>query len=229
MNIVFVFLLIFISFRLYSKTKELFQQSGIQFLSKEETEEFLSLDKDEYIDKLRPMDLLNRNVETIEKYKERIKNSGVDFNRVQKEKLNKSVQEAQERLLIKDSKYIENELIVGMNWKIALTDGSYELGLPHTRSDIIFLTSDVINRKDLVDVLIHEKVHLYQRKYKERFQRVLKENGYTIVNKRKNRDDLRSNPDLDEFVYSKGGNIYDRNNGYYEHPNEEIAYMMEKK
>lgn len=228
MIIIFVLILIFISFRLHGKTVELFQ-SEIQYLSKEETGHFLSLDEDEYIRNLKPMDLLHRNAESNEKYLERAIKSSLDFSDEQKQLIDNSIRKAQERLLMKESKYIENDLIVGMNWKISLTDGSYELGLPHTRSDIIFLTPKVIKRKDLVDVLIHEKVHIYQRRYKEKFKKVLLENGYTIVNNRNNRDDLRSNPDLDEFVYEKDGNVYDEPKGIFEHPNEEIAYAMENK
>ena len=104
----------------------------------------------------------------------------------------------------------------------------YEMGLPHTRSDIIFMTPGELNGRNLAKLLVHEKIHVYQRVYKRRFQNALKTNGYEIVGMRKERKDLHSNPDLDEYIWSKDDEIYDQK-GSKEHPNEEIADILQKK
>jgi hypothetical protein len=55
-----------------------------------------------------------------------------------------------------------------IRWRIAIQD--LEAMLPHTLQDIIFLPSKPV---DLVNVLIHEKIHIYQRLYPQDVDRLL--------------------------------------------------------
>jgi hypothetical protein len=92
----------------------------------------------------------------------------------------------------------------------------------------------------MVKLLIHEKIHIYQRKYKKDIKLYLKHNQFTPIYRRKN---SRANPDLDSFTYynkkngrkyesnyrtSKPSSITDITNKRYEHPYEEMAYSIEK-
>ena len=208
--------------------KEVFTPN-IRFYTRLETEEFLIADEDGYIDSLTPMDLNKRNVQSKDDYIENIKESAKDFTDFEKKVIEESVIEAQEYLEELKSKFIETNLISSLNWNFSITEnGQYEMGLPHTRLDVIFLTPEVIRNANFVNTLIHEKIHVYQRVYKKKFQKVLKDNGYEIIGRREERKDLRSNPDLDEFMYMKNDKKYS-GRGRDEHPNEEIAYDLEKK
>jgi hypothetical protein len=57
-----------------------------------------------------------------------------------------------------------------IKWKIGLVDGNlYESGLPHTRFDLIIIPLKLLNRifgmNQLINTLIHEKIHVYQIPY----------------------------------------------------------------
>jgi hypothetical protein len=93
-----------------------------------------------------------------------------------------------------DNKYI---------WKFALIDEVYEEGFPHTRMDIIFLSPKVINYTDdnLIRILIHESIHIYQRYNITEINNYLKENNYTVSRRRDSEPLIRANPDLDEYIY----------------------------
>ena len=52
----------------------------------------------------------------------------------------------------------------------------YENGLPHTRSNIIFLSDKMIpetETPDFINTLIHEKIHVYQRQNESIIDNVL--------------------------------------------------------
>ena len=225
--LVFVIVLITVLYRLTEKMKEVFTPN-VRFYTRQETEEFLIADEDGYVDSLTPMDLNKRNVQSKDDYIENIKESAKDFTDFEKKIIEESVIEAQEYLEELESVFIETELISSLNWNFSITEnGQYEMGLPHTRSDVIFLTSEVIRNEKFVNTLIHEKIHVYQRVHKNLFQEALRKNGYEVIGRRDERKDLRSNPDLDEFMYMKHDKIY-VGKGRDEHPNEEIAYNLEK-
>jgi hypothetical protein len=115
--------------------------------------------------------------------------------------------------------------------------------MPHTRNDIIFLSKYVINNDEdnLINILIHEKVHIYQRYNYEKLEKIISKMGYGFSRKNKNIKLLRANPDLnDNIYYDKKNNIeligtYKNNtpsgindiiitNFSAEHPYEKMAY-----
>ena len=69
--------------------------------------------------------------------------------------------------------------IANIKWVFSKTESngklSYESGLPHTRKNIIFLSDKVlINDEDeLIKVLIHEKIHIYQRNNSDLFKSII--------------------------------------------------------
>jgi len=128
----------------------------------------------------------------------------------------------------------------------------YEEGLPHTRQDVIFITSSIIPvsdefADDLINILIHEKIHIYQRYNKKEIDNKIKAEGYMILPESKINKDLlylrRSNPDIDNTIYynpvnnkemifyyrtDKPNNISDilTNDFSLEHPYEKMAYEI---
>lgn len=218
----------------------------IKFLSKRETSIFIHKDEDKYIASLSPFDLKARNSYSNINYLNKSVLSATDFKIDEKNKLITAIQKADNYLSKINSVYIDNFLIVDISWKFALTNGNtYENGLAHTRQDVIFLTPYIIEAEfnRLVETLIHEKIHLYQRYYKDKYDVSLYNNGYRIYSKRSDYSLIRANPDLDEYVYKDRNNnimlgLYKTENpinilditlytnNINEHPNEEIAYSI---
>ena len=147
--------------------------------------------------------------------------------------------------------HVDNITLANMPWILAKTKGEvYEEGYPHTRMNVIFITDNVVDSsmKNLVRVLIHEKVHVYERLYPQLMNKWLKYHGYKPHKRLKDYKLGRSNPDLDGWVYTdKNGKenvaifknenpkgiddatyAYDRKDGYMaEAPNETLAYYID--
>ena len=167
------------------------------YLNKEETIKFILNDSDNYIKGLSNFDLIARKVQTSTDYISKIINHCLTFNQTQKEKLDKCSN-------IANSFYFNK-----YRWKFALIDNVYEEGYPHTRDDIIFLSPKLINYNDdaLIEILIHESNHIYQRYNKDEINNYLLLNGYKISRKRETEPLIRANPDLDEYIYKDKNNI----------------------
>ena len=217
----------------------------IKFLSKQETANFIAEDKDKYIASLSKSDLIARRINNKRTYLIHSYNSAIDFTIEDKQKLIYASKEADKFLSIVSSKYISNYLITNIKWRFAFTySKNYEYGLSHTRSNIIFLSSSIMNVElnKLIETLIHEKVHLYQRLYKTLFNIALFREGYRVANLRKEEPLIRANPDLDEYTYRNPSGVkmmyryktyypssifdIEYNNNEQEHPYEEIAYNI---
>jgi hypothetical protein len=94
--------------------------------------------------------------------------------------------------------------------------------------------------RNLFSTLVHEKVHLYQKKYPKHVELYLSEKGFERVRKREEKDRIRTNPDIDEWIYKKGNRVYkyvyrsayptsiEDVDGKYEHPHEDMAEEIEK-
>ena len=135
-------------------------------------------------------------------------------------------------------------------WKFGITKNkNYEEGFPHTRTDIIFIDINIIKNintkkdlKDFIKLLIHEKIHIYQRYNKGKLYNILERKGYKVKYTKKIFKLVRANPDLDNWIYENNEGklmIYKYNsanpNGIndvtktteYEHPYEMISYIIE--
>lgn len=202
---------------------EFFSNNYIYFMTKEETINFMSNDKDNYIKNMSYHDLYARKVSSSDDYINLIINSCLDFT--------------------EDQKKIIRENSNGASFKIALIDETYEEGFPHTREDIIFISPNIINNLNLnlKRIIKHELVHI-----KQRYRKNKQYKNYIISRNRNTEPLIRANPDLDEFIYKDSINdlefyyIYssDKPNGINdiikinnlgEHPNEIEAYEMENK
>ena len=242
----------------------------LYYMTRDETSLFLEYDEDAYVANLSSIDLYARKAITKSEYLDVIKNSAASFTYSDREILDKCTKIADELLRkvkidsiskeknLNYSKYINYKDIATIKWVLAKTSAEdtedkiyrYEEGLPHTRKNIIFLSTKVINysEDELIKILIHEKIHIYQRYNEKLFKNIINNMGYTeISNINEISADtlkyIRANPDLDKKVYKNitDGNLMlclynsDRPNGIndvvikdysLEHPYEKIAYEI---
>jgi len=251
---IFVIIFIFIFFVLIEeyiiKQKiELFQDDSIIFLSKEELFTILSQNSDNYYNKFLNNDFIARNIQNIDEYINKIQQSVTDFTDYEKEKIRKCIHLADTKLLNTNLDWFNGRDTMDIVWKIGLVNGKlYENGLPHTRNDTIIFSRKYINNsciKNLMKTLIHEKIHVYQKKYPDKINNFLIKYNFTKYKKRTVEDNTRANPDIDEWIYANDKNelfkaVYINNpktiedvNYYsgsgqsYEHPFEKMAIEIE--
>ena len=238
----------------------------LNYMSYEETVRFLESDEDRYVAKLSPIDLYARKVSSKEEYINIIKGEATHFNKGDKLILDKCTKKADELLRninintissesnLDYSKYLNYKDIANIKWILAITrndnGGKYEDGLSHTRKNTIFLSQDVLNysEDEIIKLLIHEKIHIYQRQNEALFKTIIYNMGYVEIspNNEISSDKLkyvRSNPDVNNKIYKnvhtgelmiclyssdKPKNINDIiiQNFSMEHPYEKIAYEI---
>jgi|LakMenE01Jun11ns_1017448.scaffolds.fasta_scaffold9819223_2 hypothetical protein len=222
----------------------------ITFLTKEETTNFILKDEDNYIKNLTIFDLRARKVGTNDEYLYKSARNTLEFTQEQKDKLTICANEA--------ITYFNNNF----NWIFALMSNEYEDGYPHTRANIIFISPSIINydNTELIKTLIHESIHIYQRYNKTKIDEYLISNGFNKKSNRyiskiedydinkcnnnsnSNKNLIRANPDLDEFIYTdkdgiemasyynseypNGINDATSKSTYGEHPFEYMAYTI---
>lgn len=224
-----------------SKRKENFEvTANVTFLSREEVHAFIKKDGDGYVASLTPLDLYARGVSSSSEYIQRI--AAAEINEEHKNNIRKLA-------YIVDTYLMQSgqHKLASVPWKIAVTSNTfYENGYPHTRQDIIFLSTNEMDSIDLGRTLLHEKVHVYQRMYPDDANQYLRDNGYERWKLRRDEPLARSNPDLDEWIYmdpktkkpmvayyssSKPSSISDvtLDHPSYEHPFEKMAYETASK
>jgi len=222
--------------------RETFLNQQIQIIPIEIGRRFLQFDLDGYVQQFSSEDLVARKADTTQEY---LKKSAADvllITDTQKATLIRAVDAAGKYFETYRNYYIDPVPFQNLPWKFIMTAGYYENGLPHTRADYIFITPDVFRQSEdeLVRLLIHEKVHIYQRTYKELVQEKLKARNYQVYRLRKGYPLIRANPDLDENIYldpennvmvqtyasMTPKNISDVKGSYMEHPYEEMAYAI---
>lgn len=216
-----------------------FVPSRVTFVSSKEVAEFLAADRDGYVASLTPIDLYARDVATAAEYKDRIVKLPVDVDESKKKQITKLAQAVDQYL------YQSNQhKLASVPWKIAFMKGdAYENGYPHTRGDVIFLSTNEIDSVALKPTLLHEKVHVYQRMYPDEMAKYIQSNKYRAMKLRKDEPMARSNPDLDDWIYvdprtskpmvalytsQRPSSISDvvLQNAAYEHPYEKMAYEI---
>jgi hypothetical protein len=259
--IILLIILILISFYskkyLISKYIENFENtldeiidSKIIFISKDDLFQILKNNNDNYYNTFYNNDFKTRNITNIENYINFIQKSASDFNDDEKEKILKCI-----KTVNKVFKNIKLDWFDGikanlLNWKFGCVSGKlYENGLPHTRNDIIIISKEDINNnseKKLTKTLLHEKIHIYQKIYNDDVEKYIKKNNFYKFKKRSFTDNIRANPDLDNWIYKDENNIlykalynddpesiedityFPINNQSHEHPFEKMAIEMEK-
>ena len=190
-------------------------KTHINFLSADETRDLISSNADGYFERFTQNDLrartkqsassIGRYVVTLEQYIQGF-NCG-EFTESNKDLIDDCVAEI-ETIVVKDPyvDWVDSDKFHAIPWKIGLIeDDSYEYGLPHTRVDTILIPKkDVVknNKKDFINTLIHEKLHVYQKLYPADFQKYLDHHGF-VKYARYGNGNVASNPDTDEYIYMK--------------------------
>lgn len=170
----------------------------------------------------------------------------IDLHPTQVKQLQDLCRDADARLRNVDVPYFDTFKAMAIPWRIGFVrEEKYEWGWPHTMEDVIILpeaylqdnpNSDQYNR--LVRTLVHEKVHVYQRKYPEDMENYLRYNGFERWRRREPGEKIvRPNPDLDGWVYKQNGQAFttemikkistpDPDPQFYEHPFENMAIRI---
>lgn len=226
----------------------------IAFLSASDTANFLMSDADTYSFNLSPLDLHARHAASYQEYQEASARAARSFTPAEVFLLTKAAKRADgiiRQIRLEGCPSFSDNLLK-IPWVLASTEGStYEDGLPHTRLNIIFLSTVSLSRlaldeKELVRTLIHEKIHIQQRLHPLETLALLKERGYVQWKERKGIPRIRANPDLDQWVYIDPATKKEMAAYYtsdtpssisditltsinYEHPYETIAYEVTSK
>lgn len=238
----------------YIKQKNTYEKitnMNIYFLTKEETIKLLILNNDKYYNTFNEIDYKVRNIKKIEEYNEYIKESTTELNNEQINLLKKIIHKINNKLNNFEIIGFDGIKAKNIKWKIGFIKGDkYEFGLPHTRIDTILLPIDYLkgDTKELEKTLIHEKIHIYQKKYQNDIDLYLKNEGFNKLFHKNIFNDIRANSDIDNYVYLDKNNnimrsIYKNNPNnlndiifttnykfnYYanEHPYEYMAYKLE--
>ena len=246
------FLSLGVAIYFYFKSKMVHNTDDVTFLDRSELVSLLTEDADHYYDTFNKTDLKLRKSNTIDEYKKTIVGSCCEGEEENKEKIINCIEKVNKRLETKRNENIDGVSLdkwLDTPWKIGFVcDKKYENGLPHTRGNVIVLNNKHVlqrNIPELCRLLIHEKTHVYQKMYKSDFTQALK-NDYEISERKDENDNIPANPDVDEYIYRKKGDgtvlkpeykrnpkqfrdiLYPNNDHTLEHPNETVAYSVEK-
>ncbi len=196
-------------------------RSNVRILSGAEMRELICVrgSIDDYYDSFSVTDLRARGVSSLSEYLKRIESVCV-LNTKHDSDIQDTIRQCVEQVdwekVIRNSSWIDIGRLRALPWKIGLTCGkekTYEYGLPHTRGDVIIISESSVSKSgkdndDLLDTLIHEQLHVYQKMFPEDFQKYLDYEGFIRHCKRKDIKNVAANPDADEWVYSKDGEVF---------------------
>ena len=199
--------------------------SNVRILSGVEMRELICVrgSIDDYYDSFSALDLRARGVSSLSEYLKRIESACLlDMPSEQgnvESTIRQCIKQVDWETVIdggsENKSWINMDRLRALPWKIGLTcegsEGTYEYGLPHTRGDVIIIPVSHCgkDKKDeLLDTLMHEQLHVYQKMYPEDFQKYLDSEGFVRHCWRKEIQNVAANPDADEWVYSKDGEIF---------------------
>lgn len=256
---VLLIIIIFILILFYFLNKNLsnfeyFQNNEIIFYKKNNLYNILKKDEDNYFKNFFKTDLMVRNVNNTGEYYKILKNSICDPDQKIINKISKLISMIKlniSNIQLNNNFYhgINLKKFLDLKWNIGFVcNNNYENGLPHTRNNIIILNRqklDMDSDKKIMKTLIHEQIHVYQKQYPSEVLKYLQNNNFTKIKEREENDNIRANPDLDNFIYQDENyntykavynnnpnsiediTYYPYNEQYYEHPNERMAIEFE--
>jgi hypothetical protein len=166
----------------------------VTFLTRAKTSAFLLEDADGYVRNMSFQDLNARQAPSHEEYLTMASAAAQDFTSTQKALLTETARRA--------DAVLQREM-AAIPWRFALVGRDYEEGLPHTRADIIFLAPHILTSPNLLSTLIHEKVHVWQRRNPAGARAWVEQHGYrrTVTRESRREAGLRANPDVDAWIY----------------------------
>ena len=249
MNLIIGLVLIYLIYNLYLRRYEYFNKNKPYFMSRDETANFFISDRDNYVKNMTSLDINALKSISKDDYLNKSISDADDFTNEEKRILTRACGEADD--FFRSFNKIPNinfKNIADIKWVLSKTEGKwYEGGYPHTREDIIFITPDVIHHYEIVRIMVHEKMHVFERLFPNEMKVWMDSEGYKPYKKFSDYSMRRSNPDLDGIVYlDKNGNetivqfttlnptsiddkvTYPGNKDWkVEHPNETLAYRVD--
>ena len=177
----------------------------VEFLGADATSNLLFMDRDTYVSTMTAADLVAREVSSPQEYITRIAQATENFSLEEKTKLVEACSKADAWISKQEvSKSFDGPAAALIPWKFAKTTAAYEEGFPHTRMEYIFLTGALVatDITSFIRTLIHEKVHLYQRLYKEDVLAYIRSKNIMLFTEKQNYELVRANPDTDGYVYA---------------------------
>lgn len=159
------------------------------------------VDNAQYFNRMNQLDLVARDISSINSYKKLYKDGY------------KSFSDEERNILITMTNQLNNILktkyknIYSIPWKFAKLDFNLEKGYPHTHSDVIILSMTFFNLDNatMIETLLHEKIHIYQRLYPLYTQDLISSWNFQLIDRIENYKDARNNPDINNFIYSQKG------------------------
>lgn len=161
------------------------------------------VDQSQFFIDLSSADLYARGFNCPKQYKSEYVSQHKDFTYYQRYVLNKLLKDIDIILL----KY---PILHAIPYKFVKVAQNIENGYPHTIKDVIVLTDNFFQLPyyKKISILIHEKIHVYQRLYTHKCQELICNLwNYIPVNFSKNYKLSRSNPDLNGILYKKNNII----------------------
>lgn len=173
--------------------------NSIYFINKNELKTIIN--KSEFFNNMNKKDLKIRNVKNKEDYKKLYYESFKNFNFM--EKINLWFIILKINILTFNYKNYRN-----IKWKFVKIDKNIENGFPHTLEDVIVLS----NIPNNIDTLIHEKFHIYQRKYHKNIIILFNKLGFIEYNKTNIPifilENKRNNPDIEKHYLKDDRFLY---------------------
>ena len=214
----------------------------IHFFTKDEAINLFKTDPDSYFERLTPIDLYAMKLKDTTDCINTISNASRSFTPDEQKLLTKAIHDSDSFLNTVNMPYFDNIKCKNLPWNLVVTIGTVnEEGMPHTKSDVIYLSDFVLKLpyKEIVRTLIHEKIHVYQRHYPNEMNQWIYHNNYTRYRRQSDIPNARSNPDVDGWTYiDENGHetvtLYTSNTpdsildakypGYNDHPSSEHPY-----
>lgn len=209
---------------------------NIIYLNKYELALILKNDNDNFYKNISNDNLNLRNINDKKLFLNNIHNYLYTINKNEKCIINKAIKKANNKLKKCNLIGFNYNKMENYPWIIGFSIGEqYEFGYPHTRNNIIILNYNNIYDKDLVNTLIHERIHIYQKLYPHDINLFLNLFNFKKIKIKENYH--LHNPDTDLFIYKKNNIIfeckiinnkleYSHKKTYYEHPYEFMAYLL---
>lgn len=194
---------------------------------------------EEYINSFSEYDLIARNCRSKDEYKNIFISNCIDINNTD---INIQEEITITNVLLNECEYIYYSKMNNISWNIILTNSKVENGFPFTIGCNIYIPFDIIvsyKKKELIKLLIHERLHIYQRYFPKDINEFILSKGYILIDQN-NYLLKRSNPDIDRYLYKQNGmfsgcyyNSFDPKNINdcfqqlkYEHPYEHMSYEL---
>tara|TARA_B110000259_G_scaffold11321_1_gene12358 strand:- start:4906 stop:5703 length:798 start_codon:yes stop_codon:yes gene_type:complete len=237
-GLIFIFFLLILLIQIFSITKpDDFSKQNIYIVNP--TDAYNTIINNGYINTFNNTDMKIRKCKNIEDCKNLYKKNFIHFTKNEKQVLVDLVKQTNKKLKFFTKLY-------NLPWKFTKTTNKIDNGFPHTHNDTIYL-SDGFFKNNNIKTLIHEKIHLYQKKYPYKTDKLYKLYNYEKI-ERLNTSNRRANPDLNNYDYKHNGKILyseyndnadnlsdikmnnlEENAFKNEHPDEYFAYLITDK